>query len=65
MGDNKTAAIPVVGTMQILRKRWILPRAATGMKEKEGVGKCGTAQEDEASAMMTNQKKRTVFVDVA
>ena len=44
VGDHETAAIPVVGTMQILQKRWIRPREATGMKEKEGVGECSTAQ---------------------
>ncbi len=43
VGDDETAAITVVGTMQILRKRWIRPRAATGMKEKEGGGECGSA----------------------
>ncbi len=35
------------------------------MKEKEGVRKCSAAQGDEASAMMTNWKNTTVFVDVA
>ncbi len=65
VGDDKTAAIPVVGTMQILQKRWISPRAATGIKEKEGVRKCGLARGDEAPTMMTNRKNTTVFVDVA
>ena len=51
--------------MQILRKRLIRPRAATGMKEKEGVWKCSAARGDEASAMMTNRENATVFVDVA
>ncbi len=44
VGDNETAAIPVVGTMKILRKRWIHPRAAAGMKQKEGGGECGAAR---------------------
>ena len=65
VGEDDTAAIPVVGTMQILQKRWICPRAATGMKEKEGVRKCGAVQGDEALAMMTIGKKTTVFVNVA
>ncbi len=65
VGYNKTAAIPVVDTMQVLQKRRIHPRAATGMKEKEGVKKCGTVRGYESSAMMTNRKKTTVFVDVA
>ena len=44
VGYNKTAATPVIGTMQILQKRWIRPRAATGMKEKEDGRECGAAQ---------------------
>ncbi len=35
------------------------------MKEKEVFQKCGMAKGDEASAMMTNWKNTTVFVDVA
>ncbi len=60
VGDNETAALPVVGTMQILQKRWIRPRAAMGMKEKEGVQKCGAERGGEASAMMTNRKNTSI-----
>ncbi len=65
VGDDEMVAIPVVGKMQILQKRWICPRAAMGMKAKESVRKCSAEWGDEASAMMTNQKNMTVFVDVA
>ena len=49
--DDEMAAIPVFDTMQILRKRWICPMAATGMKQKEGGGECGAARGDEALEM--------------
>ncbi len=33
VGGNEMAVTPVIITMQILQKRWIRPRAATGMKK--------------------------------